>query len=183
MNKPTLIIVCGRPGSGKSTLARKLSGIVRCPLISRDELKEGYVNAAGKRHSAISGEENKSIKECYFGIINMLLDNKITCIAESAFQEGVWLPEYQKIRDNAIVKMVVCTTDRVTANRRFLERKRDDPLREYFHGDSVISGENDEYEYNPPGLPVPVLAADTTNGYKPGLEEIAVFAGGNINEL
>lgn len=45
---PTLIVVAGRPGSGKTTLAHALARAVRCPVISRDEIKEGFVNATGE---------------------------------------------------------------------------------------------------------------------------------------
>jgi uridine kinase len=44
MIKPLLIVVTGRPASGKTTLSRILSAEIKCPLLSRDEFKEGYIN-------------------------------------------------------------------------------------------------------------------------------------------
>ncbi len=44
ISKPMLIVVTGRPGSGKTTLAHKLAREIWCPVISRDEIKEGLVN-------------------------------------------------------------------------------------------------------------------------------------------
>lgn len=42
--RPILIVVTGRPASGKTTLAHILAREIRCPVISRDEIKEGLVN-------------------------------------------------------------------------------------------------------------------------------------------
>lgn len=50
-NKPLLIVITGRPASGKTTLAHVLSKEVKFPLLSRDELKEGYINATGVHHN------------------------------------------------------------------------------------------------------------------------------------
>lgn len=44
MEKPLLTVVTGRPASGKTSLAHLLTGEMKCPLISRDELKGGYMN-------------------------------------------------------------------------------------------------------------------------------------------
>jgi dephospho-CoA kinase len=50
--RPTLIVVTGRPGSGKTTLTRTLAPLVRCPVVSRDELKEGFVHTSGVPNDA-----------------------------------------------------------------------------------------------------------------------------------
>ena len=54
--RPGCVLVTGRPGSGKTTLARKLAGLLRMPLVSRDEVKEGYVNTFGVRHGRLPAD-------------------------------------------------------------------------------------------------------------------------------
>ena len=171
MQKPSLIIISGRPGSGKSTLAHLLAREIRCPLISRDELKEGYVNTIKTEHSKIPNEKNVQIYNIFFGVIEMLLDNQVSLIAESAFQNKLWYPKYEILKHKSDIKLIICKIENDLANNRHAERKAIDPLREYYHGDA--GRENSVYE--PPQLPVPVLEVDTTDGYKPDLAEIKLF--------
>ena len=175
MNKPSLIIVCGRPGSGKTTLAHKISETLRCPAISRDELKEGYIHTIGREHKNISSDEVKNVNNGFFDLIELLADHNISIVVESAFQHKLWAPKYPLLSGKTAIVLIVCKTDNATANKRFMDRKAGDPLREYFHGDNVALSGNDEYEYTPPQFPVPILEVNTTDGYKPSLEEIVLF--------
>ena len=175
MNKPLLIIVSGRPGSGKTTLAGIIATEIRCPLISRDVIKEGYLNTMQKEHGKTGQDEMKSVYECFFSAINLFIEYRITCVAESAFQHKLWYPKYNELSERAAIVIVKCHTDPEIANRRFLDRKAQDPLREYFHGDNSILGINDEYEFVHPQFPAPSLEVDTTEGYRPSLDEITAF--------
>ncbi|MDR1000343.1 MAG: zeta toxin family protein [Clostridiales bacterium] len=173
MDKPTLIIIAGRPGSGKSTLAHIIAKEIRCPLISRDEIKEGYINTLHIEHNKIKNEENIKIYDTFFNVIELLLDNRITIVAEAAFQHKLWFPKYEVLKQKSRIKIIICKAEVDLAYRRYSERKNKDPLREYFHGDTATSAENNIYE--PPQFPEPTLEIDTTNGYKPNLFEIKLF--------
>lgn len=59
MNNPKCILITGRPGSGKTTLTDKLSKHLYIPKISRDELKEGYVNTFGIKHDLLPKDTNE----------------------------------------------------------------------------------------------------------------------------
>jgi predicted kinase len=173
MDKPALIIIAGRPGSGKSTLAHIIAKEIRCPLISRDEIKEGYINTIETEHNKIPKEENIKIYDTFFNVIELLLNNRITIVAEAAFQHKLWFPKYEMLKQKSEIKMIICKAEENVAYRRYLERKNKDPLREYFHGDAAILADGNIYE--PPRFPEPVLEVDTTNEYKPNLSEIKAF--------
>jgi predicted kinase len=173
MNKPVLIIVCGRPGSGKSTLARALADEIRCPLISRDELKEGYINTTETEHRDMAQEEIISVNNAFFGAVGLLLESGITVVAEAAFQHKLWAPQYERLAGRARVVIIQCAADAATANRRYAERREKDPLRVYFHGDSPAVDEKTPYD--PPRFPAPLLEVDTADSYRPGIPEICLF--------
>jgi predicted kinase len=173
MDKPALIIVCGRPGSGKSTLAHKLANKIRCPLISRDELKEGYINTTKTKHQDMAVEQIKSINSAFFNTLELLLESKITIIAEAAFQHKLWAPQYERLAEKADIIIIQCVINASLANKRYLERKEQDPQREYFHGDNWVMDEKSPF--TPPQFLVPLLEVDTTEDYKPGIPEICLF--------
>ena len=173
MYKPQLIIVTGRPGSGKSTLSQILSKEIRCPLVSRDEIKEGYVNTTEKEHYKISEEENKKIYNVFFDTIENFLDNNITIIAEAAFQHKLWMNKYQNLALKSNITIIICKIDSESAYRRYIKRKSDDPLWEYFHGDATFSIKHEQYDCIK--SPEPTLEVDTTNSYNPNIEDIILF--------
>jgi broad-specificity NMP kinase len=78
--KPKCIIVTGRPGSGKTTLSKKLGERLCMPVISRDVMKEGYVNAFGIKHDELPPDTNVVVNELFFGIVNQHLAGKIDAI-------------------------------------------------------------------------------------------------------
>ena len=52
----------GRAGAGKTTLSKKLGARLWMPVISRDEIKEGYVNTFGVKRLGGSGDWVKKLK-------------------------------------------------------------------------------------------------------------------------
>ena len=81
---PRLIVVTGRPGSGKTTLAHQLGRRVRCPVLCRDEFKEGYVNTTGLIGSP-GDEIGRGIYHLFFDVIEKMLRGRITLVAEAAW--------------------------------------------------------------------------------------------------
>ena len=177
---PTLIIVTGCPGSGKTTLAHALAHEVRCPAICRDEIKEGYINTTN--NSGMPGDDiTWNIYKLFFDTLKLLLTNKVTLIAEAAFQHKLWTPKLEQLKDIARIKIIICSIDPKLARSRFIKRGFSDPDRVKFHADNAVYAAKKGVDlplvsYEPPKSPFPTLIIDTSDGYYPKIEEIVLFA-------
>lgn len=177
MNKPFLIVVTGRPGSGKSTLAKKLGETAHLPVISRDEIKEGYVRTMGLPHAQLP-DGNLAATNQFFITVETLLDGGVSLVAEAAFQHKLWSARLEPMMKKARVAVVVCGAgeDRI-AHERYIRRGLEDPSREYFHGDDGVAQakqgiRTEPAPYDPPMLGVPTFAVDTSDGYDPPVEDL-----------
>ena len=102
--KPLLVVVTGSPASGKTTLSRLLASTIKCPLVSRDELKEGYINT----FHDLAPASAEDIYKLFFQTIDLLLSGNISIIAEAAFQHKLWHPQLMPLIDKAAIRMIIC---------------------------------------------------------------------------
>ncbi len=177
MIKPYLLVVTGRPGSGKTTLARELGEKLFMPVISRDQIKEGYVHTFGKRHGELPDDTNKIATDIYFDIIMNMLANKVSLIAEAAFQHKVWSTMLESYKNIARIYILICNVDGKTALDRFIRRGLDNPFREYFHGDKGVDLARQGVElsispYEEPRFDAPTFYIDTSGEYNPSVKEL-----------
>jgi predicted kinase len=180
-NKPKLIVVTGRPGSGKTTLSKELGKLLYLPVVSRDEIKEGYVNTFNVSHDELPDNTNRIASQAFFKNIELLLATRVSMIAEAAFQHKVWEPEITKFAKYSDVVLIICEVDAQVAADRHLERGMNEPNREFFHRDKRVTHFKETgivlapAEYEPPKLEVCTIKVSTLNGYNPPLEEIRKF--------
>ena len=176
--KPKCIIVTGRPGSGKNTLAGKLARALWMPLVSRDEIKEGYVNTFGVKHDELGPDANAGATGLFFEIVNVYLSRNISIVIEAAFQHSVWEPRIPKILELASAFIILCSIDDSVAARRYLERGLAEPEREFYHGDNMVvhyrkTGEVLPYaSYTPPKFDLPTIEVSTDGEYSPTIDEV-----------
>ena len=176
--KPKCIIVTGRPGSGKNTLAGKLAKALWMPLVSRDEIKEGYVNTFGVKHDELGPDANLRATELFFDLVHRYLTGQISVVIEAAFQHKVWEHRIPAIMEAAFPIMVLCRVDDAVAARRYLERGLAEPEREYYHGDNMVvhyrkTGEVLPYaDFTPPQFDLPTIEVSTDGEYVPSIDEI-----------
>ncbi len=120
--KPRCIIVSGRPGSGKTTLAGELSRRLYLPKLSRDEIKEGYVNTFNVKHDQLPKDTNGRVNDVFFEITLNLLKGNVSVVIEAAFQHKLWNLVMPQIQQVAQAYIVVCDLDAETSARRHLDR-------------------------------------------------------------
>ena len=176
--KPKCIIVTGRPGAGKTTLARKLGERLWLPVISRDEIKQGYVNTYGVKHDRLPPGTDGLVTDFFFGIVNQYLTGNISVVIEAAFQQKVWAPRMPKISELASPVIVLCSVDEIVAARRHLQRGLENPDREFYHSDNRVVHFRKTGEflypagYETPRFDVPTIEVSTDGEYFPSIDEI-----------
>jgi predicted kinase len=172
--QPTLIVVAGLPGAGKTTLAHALARAVRCPAVSRDEIKEGLVCTAGDAVEPGADVQGHAT-DVFFDALALLVGRGVSVVADAAFQHKVWVPRLEPLLAIARVRLVLCEIDRERALARRIARGLDDPGRERFHP-ARVERDSPTGDYEPPHLEVPTLRVDTSDGYRPTFDTIVDFA-------
>lgn len=148
------------------------------PVISRDEIKEGYVNTCGVKHDQLPPETNNIVTDFFFFIVNQYLAGNISVVIEAAFQHQVWESRMPQILELASAWIVVCTADSAVAARRHLQRGLENPNREFYHGDTRVSHYRKTGEFLPPAsyaaptFNVPTIQVSTDGEYVPCIDEI-----------
>ena len=177
-SKPKCIIVTGRAGAGKTTLSKKLGQQLWMPVISRDEIKEGYVNTFGVKHDQLPLDTDGFVSNFFFDIVCQYLANKVSVVIEAAFQHAVWEWRMPKILELSQPYIIVCSVDVEIAAQRHLQRGLANPRREFYHEDKRVflyraTGEiGTPKPYVAPNFDVPTLHVSTENDYSPSLDEI-----------
>jgi predicted kinase len=177
--RPLLIVVSGMPGAGKTTLAHRLAASVGCPAICRDEIKEGLVATVPNVTPGQNDELSRQANHLFFEIIEILLEAGATTVAEAAFQDRLWRPGLEPLQDLARIRIVHCVVDPELALARSLSRRAGNQLRRAHldPGPAEAGAYLDRLRaFERVGLPVPLIEADTTDGYRPALAELAAFA-------
>src|SRR5579864_6319127 len=104
---PSLIVVSGPAGSGKTRLAHELARAIGCPAICRDEIKEGMVHAEAVTFEPRPGDPlTERTLRVFFDTLRLLLDARVTVVAEAAFQDPVWRANLERLAPMARLRVV-----------------------------------------------------------------------------
>lgn len=179
MTSPTLAVVSGGPGTGKTTFAHELAHELGCPAIIRDEIKQGMVLSTPGYRSGGDDPLNYPTLDAFFGVLKVLLQAGVTIVAEAAFQDRLWRPNLEPLASIAQIRVIRCTTPAGIAHDRIVHRVQESAHRTA-HADhdlleAIAAGEHSLESFVPISLDVPTLTVDTSDGYSPGLRDIASF--------
>lgn len=165
-------MVSGAAGSGKTTLARELGLRLGCPAVLRDEIKQGLVLADAEYRAEPGDAMTVRATELFFEVLRTLVAGGCAVVAEAAFQDRVWNPRLTELRELGGVRIVRCQAPRAVRRERVARRLESDGHRRA-HADRSLTFPDGFVQVE---MDVPTLDVDTSDGYRPGLDEIVAFA-------
>jgi hypothetical protein len=87
MPKATLVVVSGPFRSGTREVAHALGERMPCPVICRDEIKEGMVHASGTDFEPAAGNDLNQQTLRVFEALRLMVMAEVTVVAEANFQD------------------------------------------------------------------------------------------------
>ena len=112
----------------------------------------------------------------FFDVLRLLVERGTTVVAEAAFQDHVWTPNLAPLAAFSEFRVVQCHTDPATAMRRVAEHAATRRM----HADKALLGaieRGDRYfaDFRRVAIEAPMISVDTTDGYKPSVDEVVAF--------
>ena len=167
------------PGAGKTTLAHRLAAAVGCPAICRDEIKEGMVGNVPGFTASHDDVLSRTANTAFFTVLETLVGAGVTAVAEAAFQDRLWRPGLEPLLPLARIRVVHCVVNPELALERNFRRGAANQHRRA-HADPQpgdAAAHLDRLKaFRRIALPVPLIEADTTDGYRPDLATLVAFA-------
>jgi len=168
MGNPVLIIVTGAPGTGKTTLSEKIAEKFYLPLISKDGIKETFLDSLGAKDREESKRLGIPSYRLLFHFLELLLRAGNSSIIEANFR-----PEYHS---EILVKLgekypfrplqIFCSADEGILLERYRKRGKS-RFRHPGHFDDVAISDLEvdllKQSYKPLDIGGEIITIDTTD--------------------
>jgi predicted kinase len=175
-DRPLLVVVTGPPGAGKSTIAEAAAERLGLPLIAKDEIKERLHDGLGGEGRAWSQRLGSATFEVLFHVLDELLANGVSVVAEGNFARA---DPFRALPPARVVQVHVTARPDVLRSR-FATR----PGRHAVHYDAEVVDEIPARvaagEWDPLDLEGDLVRVDTsgTSPIAATVDEIATVAAG-----
>ena len=172
--RPYLVIVSGAPGAGKTTLALRLARELALPLLTKDDVKEAIADVI----DAKDRDESRRIGLAAYGVLYAvaarLLDAGTGLVLESNFERGRAEERLAPLVAKSRAVIVQCEVPEAVALERYKTRAASG-TRHAVHKDEVVIeawSRGIKSDHSSLELGIPVIPVDTSDGYRPALDEI-----------
>jgi hypothetical protein len=149
-----------------------------CPVVCRDEIKEGMVHAFGADFEPAAGDDlNEPTLAVFFEVLRVMVMAEVTVVAEAAFQDRLWRSGLGPLTKLARLRIVQCHVDPAIARER--REAAADAGSGRFHariiGDDIEDWEEAFASFERLSIAEASIDVDTTHAFAPDLGEVVRF--------
>ena len=123
---PNLLCITGWPATGKTTLAKRLAAELKCPLFTKDEIKERLFDTLGVGDREWSSRLSSASYALCLDLAERTLAAGLSCIVEANFKPVPWAARIQALiqRTACAAYQVHCRAPLAVIKTRFNARAR-----------------------------------------------------------
>lgn len=142
-------------------------------MIHRDTIKEALFDTIGTSNRDDPHELGRAAYRVLYAVAGKLLESDTGVILESNFVPGASEPDLAHITAGRDARLIHCVATKDAIVHRIQSR----PGRHPQHEDAVdeVIEALDAHVYGPVELAIPLLAVETSDGFKPDLTEVVGF--------
>ncbi|HVB00133.1 MAG TPA: AAA family ATPase [Acidimicrobiales bacterium] len=175
--RPQLVLVRGTQGSGKTVLSNRLGLLLGWPVIHREDFRLAVAVTLGAVELEPKGIEARQAVGAFFRELGLFIAQRTSIVADSTFPSGVCEADLAPLLEVSDVGAIHCTLSRELAQERCVRRPNSSTLVDVLRGrDESMWQRFDE----PLRCSIPQRRIDTSDGYKPPVEEMASWIAGGF---